>query len=156
MTTQEILSDAGDAFVSNLLSHQRTRRYYASGRSARSLEKVVGPNFVEVRGVRYWEQQQYGRRPGAPRDRKGTGPAGWFVRVIAEWAKVKGIRIRPYLIARKIVLRGTATFRGEREGVGIDEVTEATNADVGKMLVENYATETIARIDSILRQHPTF
>jgi hypothetical protein len=103
----------------------------ASGYASNSLRIVANQRLqAELRGVRYFEALQRGVKP------KGISPA--FVGKISSWMRSKGIEGSAFAIARSIVQRGTAIYRGQR-GIDIDSILQDNRTqlldDMGREIV---------------------
>lgn len=144
MTQSEALEKFGANVVRDIAANQAQLGMVASGKSLRSLAYKVAGNSVTVVGLRYFEFQEYGSGP-----HKGKVP-GWFVRVIAEWARVKGLTIPAFPVAYKIWKDGTRIYRKRAKPLGIEQIV-ATNAanladDIGRAYSQTLTSEILRNL----------
>jgi len=142
MTTTQALEKFGADMVQDIASEQVRLNMKASGRSLRSLAYQVQPNGVTVLGSSTFEWQQYGSGP-----HKGAKVPGWFVKVIAEWARVKGLALPAFPVARKIWRDGTRIYRKKAPPLGIDVIatknTQALANNLGEALSQQLTSEIL-------------
>lgn len=143
MTEQQALTQFASDCVQDIAAEQVRLGMKASGRSLRSLAYQVRPSGATILGSSTFEWQQYGSGP-----HKGAKVPGWFVKVIAEWARVKGLSLPAFPVARKIWRDGTRIYRKKAPPLGIDVIATKNT----RILADNLGTAFSQQLTSdILR-----
>jgi len=146
MTTQQALNNFGANCVADIAAQQIALGMKASGRSLRSLAYQATATRAVVVGLSYFEFQEYGSGP-----HKGAKVPGWFIRTIAEWARVKGLNLPAFPVARKIWRDGTRIYRGKAKPLGIQAIADKNSLILADELGRGIAqqlTSDILRYDN--------
>lgn len=125
---QKILSDSAtrlSADVVDEIKNKRLTRYgsvNASGKLAASVTQTVTETGYTIRINDYAEQLIYGRAPGQMPPLAN----------IAAWARLRGIRIPAFVIARKIAREGTEAYKvAQSRGGTTGLFEEALDREIG-------------------------
>jgi hypothetical protein len=145
MTPAQALDKFGSDCVRDIAAEQLRLGMKASGRSLRSLAYQVAPNGAVVLGSSTFEWQQYGSGP-----HKGAKVPGWFIRTIAEWARVKGLKLPAFPVARKIWRDGTRIYRKAAPPLGIDAIAAKNTAilagNLGRGISESLTSDILRNL----------
>lgn len=99
----------------------------ASGRTAAGMQVIVANDslgvFGQLRGRAFFGALEQGSQPWATQYKRVPK---FFVDIIAQWIKDKGLDLPPWAVATKLMREGSAQYRaGERKDIYSEEI-EAT------------------------------
>lgn len=141
LDAQAVLQEELTALRAAIAANIRDKGLNASGRTIESMTIEVTLNEGQLQGTLYgrpyFKNLETGNKPWA---KQYPSPPRFFVKIIDDWAKVKGIDINSWLTARKIMREGTKTFReGGRQDIFTPPI-EQTVDNIGRRLAGLFTT----------------
>ena len=141
LSTQQALNKFGANCVADIAADQVRLGMKASGRSLRSLAYQATSRAAVVVGLSYFEYQEYGSGP-----HKGKVP-GWFIKAIAEWARVKGLKLPAFAVAHSVWTKGTRIYRKRAQPLGIQAIADKNARiladDLGAGIAQSLTSEIL-------------
>jgi hypothetical protein len=143
-TVEAAIADWAQGVAEAMITEQQARDFVATGQSLDAYQVVVTkPDTVELLTADYLRFSVEGRPPG------GFPPLA----AIADWIQVKGIQAPgitlnslAFLIARKIANEGNAVWRGDRQGIPMQEIIEESFYDTMPQAATRIAIEASNRM----------
>lgn len=142
----KILNEELDDLRKRIISNHIAAGQKASGKTIKSIQVEVGENYGQLTGRKFFGTLETGRKPGKV-------PAN-FKDIILKWMQAKGINVpQPktfaYLVARKIMIEGTALYRiGGRSDIYSEEINK-TIPKLVKRLGKDQAQEIKRLFDNV-------
>ena len=136
MSVEQALRTYLEKTKGSLIQQMKFQDFYASGKTANSLEVQVTGNKGELLGGEAVYYMIYGRGPGK------MPP----VEAIAAWVKSRALDISPWAVAKHIAKYGTAVFQGKRKPLEFAMVVGLHRDELLKNLGEHYRDLVITKI----------
>lgn len=128
--------------------YQQSLDFVATGSSLDEYAVIIKKNNVQLIMADYikYQMEGRGRQPGG-----GMAP----IKDLVEWLEVKGIKpddedmslqSLAYLIARKQQREGNAVYRGEREGIPIEDIIQQSFDEIKNEVAEEIALQVATEV----------
>lgn len=135
MTVEEAIKDYLDRVATSIVDEQIQKGFFASGKSADSLQPVVEGTKGTLYGDKSFYFQVHGRGPGK------LPPINEMIKYIA----IKRLKMSPWALAVSLKNKGSAVWRRERKGLDIktqvDKHRKTLLKNLGKAYKETLLTQ---------------
>ena len=133
-SNKEVIFSVLEIIRKKILGQQRSKKIYASGKSAQSLYIQEVKNGGQLVGEDYFQQQITGRKPG-------KFPP---IKPILKWIDDKGLSLNKitkkglaFIIARKIADKGTDIYKKKRDGLDVKGIIDETEPILKDQLIKS-------------------